>query len=387
MDALAEALADPTAFHRLTLVRRPPDDGWSRLVGTPVALRDGVGVKLVATVGTRQDTETVRAADWEARRAALLEEPFDTAHVQAPAGDVHARRTRKGRMLVSRGRPSRPEDVTAAPHDRARGRALDPADPDVVRLFQATGLAGTSGRLRADQRDKERQLQHYLELLRPLTALQGTGPLAIVDAGCGKAAMSLALVLYAARLGRTPVLTGLDREPGVVDTVRGIADDLGYDATFAAATIADWTAAHPDAHVDVLVSLHACDTATDEALAAGVRLGAQAIVLAPCCHHELSTLLVEEAAPAGIVRHGLLRSRYCDLATDALRAALLELHGYRADVIEFVAAEHTARNVMIRAERRTRPDPRAEATARETVAELRALWRSPGAAERLLGAP
>jgi hypothetical protein len=118
-----------------------------------------------------------------------------------------------------------------------------------------------------------------------------------------------------------------------------------------------------------------------------VRLGARAIVLAPCCHHELSTLLVEDAAPSGIVRHGLLRSRYCDGATDALRAALLELHGYRTEVIEFVSAEHTARNVMIRAQRRDAPDARASAAARRAYDELRALWRSPGAAERLLGAP
>jgi SAM-dependent methyltransferase len=345
-------------------------------------------VKLVATVGTREETETVRAADWEDRRTALLAEPFDQAHVQAPAGDVHARRTRKGRLLVARGRPSRPEHVTAAAHDRRRGRALDPDDPEVTRLFVATGLAGDSGRLRADHRDKERQLQHYLELLRPLRVLQDEGPLRIVDAGCGKAYMSLALLTYARRLGRTPALTGLDREPGVIATVAGIAAELGEDAaTFEAGSIADWTAAHADAEVDLLVSLHACDTATDEALAAGVRLGARAIVLAPCCHHELSTLLEEAAAADGIVRHGLLRSRYCDLVTDAVRAALLELHGYRTEVIEFVAAEHTSRNVMIRAERRARPDARARQRAQAAFDELRPLWRAPGAAERLLAAP
>jgi hypothetical protein len=174
----------------------------------------------------------------------------------------------------------------------------------------------------------------------------------------------------------------------VIATVAGIAAETGEAAaTFEAAAIADWTAAHPEAGVDLLVSLHACDTATDEALAAGVRLGAGAIVLAPCCHHELTTLLDEDAAPAAIVRHGILRSRFCDLVTDASRAALLELHGYRAEVIEFVAAEHTARNVMIRAERRSSPDRLALERARAAYDELRPLWRSPGAAERLLGAP
>ena len=152
MEALAAALADPGAFHRLTLVRRPADGGWSRVVGTPVTLREGVGVKLVATVGTRHETETVRPEEWAERREALLAEPFDQAHVQSPAGDVHARRTKKGRLLVSQGKPSRPEDVAVAAHDRPRGRALDLDDPDVVRLFIATGLAGDSGRIRAAAR-------------------------------------------------------------------------------------------------------------------------------------------------------------------------------------------------------------------------------------------
>ena len=173
----------------------------------------------------------------------------------------------------------------------------------------------------------------------------------------------------------------------MVQTVRESPTSWATTPPSPATSIAEWTAANTGTEIDLLVSLHACDTATDEALAAGVQLGASAIILAPCCHHELSTLLVEEAAPTGIVRHGLLRSRYCDAATDALRAALLELHGYRTEVIEFVSAEHTARNVMIRAQRRDRPDARATAAARLAYDELRALWRSPGAAERLLGAP
>jgi hypothetical protein len=135
--------------------------------------------------------------------------------------------------------------------------------------------------------------------------------------------------------------------------------------------------------VDVLVSLHACDTATDEAIAAGVRLGAEAIVVAPCCHHELA-LQIAANEKDGLLRHGLLLARQADLVTDALRAAALESLGYRVDVIEFVATEHTPKNVMLRAEHA--PSKTREQRARRDYTELRDRWHVDPAIERLLPA-
>ena len=144
----------------------------------------------------------------------------------------------------------------------------------------------------------------------------------MVDAGCGKAYMSLALVAYGRESGTRVELVGLDRNATVIDTVRGVAERLGYDeARFEATAIADYES---DVPVDLLVSLHACDTATDEAIAAGVRLGAEAIVVAPCCHHELAAQIAAHEKDA-LLRHGLLLGRQADLVTDALRAAALEL--------------------------------------------------------------
>jgi hypothetical protein len=108
--------------------------------------------------------------------------------------------------------------------------------------------------------------------------------------------------------------------------------------------------------MDVLVALHACDTATDDALARGVRAGAALLLTAPCCHKELRPQLRPGPALAGLTRHGILRERQAELVTDALRAALLEWAGYEARVIEFVSPEHTAKNLMIVAVRRPRPD-------------------------------
>ncbi len=344
-------------------------EGWRKLVAdgvsaTPVALKRGPAVKVVD--GAR--TETVPREEWPARLDALLENARNV-HLLAPDGDVHARRTKKGNWLVSRGKASS-EAPVAETHDREPHRAL-PADHP---LFKATKIS----------RDKERQVQHYVELLRPLP-LWDRDVIRVVDAGCGKAYMSLALVAYGREVGTRVELTGLDTNPGVIETVRAIADELGYDeARFEATAIADWESDEP---IDLLVSLHACDTATDEAIAAGVRLGAEAIVVAPCCHHELAAQLSERARLAGqkdaLLRHGLLLGRQADLVTDALRASALEVLGYRVDVMEFISAEHTAKNVMLRAERAP-SSPRAERAAVEYV-ELRDRWHVDPAIERLLG--
>jgi hypothetical protein len=191
--------------------------------------------------------------------------------------------------------------------------------------------------------------------------------------------MSLALVAYGREVGTRVELVGLDTNPQVIETVRAIAEGLHYDeARFAATSIDAYESEEP---IDLLVSLHACDTATDEAIAAGVRLGAESIVVAPCCHHELAAQIAGQKD--ALLRHGLLLGRQADLVTDALRASALETLGYRVDVIEFVSAEHTAKNVMLRAERAP-STARTDRAAAEYV-ELRDRWGVTPAIERLLG--
>jgi SAM-dependent methyltransferase len=338
-------------------------ENWRKLVvdgvtAMPVSLRRGPAVKVVD--GPR--TETVPRAEWPARLDALLE-PARNVHLLAPDGDTHARRTKKGQWLVSRGKPS--SDAPASDqHDRARLHALPSDHP----LFKATKIG----------RDKERQVQHYIELLRTLPVWE-RDRIRVVDAGCGKAYMSLALVAYGREVGTRVELVGLDANPGVIDTVRAIADGLGYDEAHFEVTTID--AYERDEPIDLLVSLHACDTATDDAIAAGVRLGAAAIVVAPCCHHELAAQIAGRDKDA-LLRHGLLLGRQADLVTDALRAAALEMLGYRVEVMEFISAEHTAKNVMLRAQRA--PSPARIARAGAEYAALRDAWGVDPAIGRLL---
>lgn len=309
-------------------------------------------------------TETVARDDWPARLDALLGNARNV-HLHAPDGDLHARRTKKGRWLSSRGKPSSVAPASGM-HDRAPQHPLPEDHP----LFAATRTS----------HDKRRQVQHYVELLRALP-LWDRECIRVVDAGCGKAYMSLALVAYGREVGTRVELVGVDANPGVIETVSGIAQQLGYDeASFVATTID----AYDDQDIDLLVSLHACDTATDEAIAAGVRLGAEAIVVAPCCHHELAAQIARNEKD-GLLRHGLLLGRQADLVTDALRAAALESLGYRVDVIEFVSAEHTAKNLMLRAVRD--PSPAREARAAAEFAALRDRYGVDPAIQRLLRVP
>jgi SAM-dependent methyltransferase len=346
------------------LRERGAGDGWRKLVAdgltaTPVTLRRGAAVKLVDGA----NTEIVPREEWPARLDAILAEARNV-HVLSPDGDVHARRSKRGRWLVSHARASSQASVSDA-HDREPQHALPKGHP----LFAATRIS----------RDKERQVQHYVELLRTLP-IWDRDVIRVVDAGCGKAYMSLALVAYGREVGTRVELVGLDANPQVIATVRRIAEQLGYDeARFEATTI---EAYEGDGPVDLLVSLHACDTASDEAIAVGVRLGAEAIVVAPCCHHELAGQLAKHAKD-GVLRHGVLLGRQADLVTDALRAAALETLGYRVDVIEFVATEHTPKNVMLRAERS--PSRRRADRARREYVELRDHWQVAPMIERLLG--
>ncbi|HZW72102.1 MAG TPA: SAM-dependent methyltransferase, partial [Caldimonas sp.] len=331
------------------------------VAATPVELRRGPAVKVVDGVRT----ETVPYASWPARLDQLLETARNV-HLHAPGGDLHARRTKRGRWLVSRGKPS--STVAADPrHDRAKQHPL-PADHP---LFAATHSSPA----------KRRQVQHYVELLRPLP-LWERERIRVVDAGCGKAYLSLALVAYARERGTQIELVGLDLKHDVVNTVRDVAQQLGYEeATFEATSIAAYESDEP---IDLLVSLHACDTATDEAIAAGVRLRAEAIVVAPCCHHELAAQIEGRSADA-LLRHGLLLGRQADLITDALRAAALETVGYQVDVIEFVSAEHTAKNLLLRAVRD--PSPGRERRALDQYRELRDRYGVDPAVGRLVGGP
>jgi SAM-dependent methyltransferase len=208
-------------------------------------------------------------------------------------------------------------------------------------------------------------------------------PLRVVDLGCGNAYLTFAAYRYLAARGVDVEVTGVDtREDQRVRNTE-LAERLGCAdrVRFGAGTILDADLST----VDVVLALHACDTATDEALARAIGWRAPWVLAAPCCHHDLAAQLRAQPAPppfGALTKHGILRERFADVLTDTLRASLLRLYGYRVDVVEFVDSRHTPRNLLIRARYTggaATPEQRAE------YDDLVRTWRVTPALAKLLG--
>lgn len=291
----------------------------------------------------------------EAAVDAFLAEPFANWHVDTATETHQLRVTKKGVPMLHTS--SRAEQVAPSRgHDRSKDRLLPEDHP----VLMALGISDAQGRVKPSRQAKYRQVE---ELVRLLDASIGEAtaqgrlrtptvddPLRVVDLGCGNAYLTFAAHAFLA--DRLPVrITGVDVKQQSADHNSRVAADLGIDADFVVGSIAD---ARLEQAPDVVLALHACDTATDDALGRALEWEAPLVLAAPCCHHDIAAQLRTTAVPepyAMLTRHGILRERFADTLTDALRAALLRREGYRVDVVEFVESAHTPRNTLLRAVR------------------------------------
>ena len=306
-------------------------------------------------------------------------------HLITSSGDLHVRVTKKGRALVSRSAVME-RVAEVRPHDRVKNLPLTAFDSGA--LLKATGLADADGRLRASMRGKYDQVNEFLKVVADLVKAppEDGAPFTVVDCGCGKVYLTLALYLYLVHVLKFPSVkvVGIDRRRDVIESARRMAAelDVAADVVFAEADLADFDLASVLAQdastrqprADMVVSLHACDTATDEALARGVEWKARYIVSAPCCQHELQKVIGPQSndAFAGVLRHGILRERMCDILTDAFRAMILHILGFRTQVVEFVSSDATARNILLRAEFGAKP---GQGGVVSEYLNLRDFWR------------
>jgi SAM-dependent methyltransferase len=315
----------------------------------------------------------------EAAVDALLDEPFGNWHVDTTTQTHQLRATKKLEAVVHS--KDRAEPLAAERgHDRDKQRLLAEDDPVLIAL----GISDAQGRIKPTRQAKYRQVEEFLRLLdasisdaldkghlrRPTVA----DPLRIVDLGCGNAYLTFAAQRFLSHVRALPVrVTGVDVKQQSADHNTAVAATLGIDADFVVGTIGDATLPQPP---DVVLALHACDTATDDALARAVQWGAGLVLAAPCCHHDIAAQLRKAPTPAPyalLTRHGILRERFADTLTDALRASILRLVGYRVDVVEFVESAHTPRNTMLRATR-TGAGAIAAGGVREEYDDLVATW-------------
>ena len=222
--------------------------------------------------------------------------------------------------------------------------------PEAHGLLHAIGIATQDGRIRADRMRKYAQVNRFVDLIAEyLERISPKRRIQVLDAGCGKSYLSFVVNYYIREvLRRDCRIVGIDVNEDRVRDSELIRQQLGYDnMEFRCGTIRQYRPSEP---LDLLLSLHACDTATDEAIAVGLNLGARLILLVPCCQHELLSQLQDNPL-RHITRHPLYRARLADLLTDALRTCALEAAGYDVSVVEYVSPLDTPKNLMIRAER------------------------------------
>nr|HQQ92126.1 SAM-dependent methyltransferase [Kiritimatiellia bacterium] len=215
------------------------------------------------------------------------------------------------------------------------------------------------------------QVNEFLKVIDAAIADKPEKTLNIVDCGCGRAYLTLAVYFYLTAVRGFEVrVCGIDRKADVIATARRLAADLDVaeHVVFVEGELAE---SEPPFEADMVLSLHACDTATDEALARGMEWKCRYLICAPCCQHELHKTLKEGGPMQAVLRHGILRERLADLLTDTFRAQLLRILGFRVQVVEFVSAEATARNILLRAEFCVKPGQQA---AVSDYLELRDFW-------------
>ena len=364
---------------------------WRRAELRYVDLKSGRRLQVTTYDATQAHTHNYAPGD-EARDAvdALLDLPFANWHVDTVTQTHQLRVTKPNHAVVHTVERESPVEVEHA-HDRDKDRVLPADDP----LFRALGLADGEGRIKPSRQAKVRQVEEFLRLLdSAITAALEKGhlrrptaedPLRVVDLGCGNAYLTLAAHRFLSDVRGVPVrLTGVDVKEQSREHNTRVAAELGIDAEFLVGSI---SGADLDPAPEVVLALHACDTATDEALARAVEWEAPLVLAAPCCHHDVAAQLRRAPTPAPyamLTRHGILRERLADTLTDGLRASLLRQQGYKVDVVQFVESQHTPRNTMLRATRTSRPV--AGGGVREEYHELVAAWGITPRLAVLLGA-
>jgi SAM-dependent methyltransferase len=319
----------------------PPD--LKNVYLRPVSLKKGLHVAFNFRYKSRDEVKNFSLDEALQQLETILGKEFLAADLLTPDRDYNLNFSKKGEPFFFSKKASHTAAADTA-HDRAKHRLLDPAAP----WLHTLGITSASGQVRADAQDKWRQINKYLEIIESLLRERPLPTDAhIADMGSGKGYLTFALYDFLTnKMNLAPQVTGIELRPQLVEFCNKTAQAVGFQSLhFVAQNIEDY---QPE-RLDMLIALHACDTATDLALAAGIRNEAKIIVAAPCCHKQIRKEMQTGNELAPILRHGILEERQAEILTDGIRALLLEAEGYKTQVFEFVSTEHTAKNLMITA--------------------------------------
>lgn len=301
-----------------------------------------------------------------ARFSALFGKDYREAYLFTADTEAMLRHSRQGAKLKTKQR-QQPTGERPRQHNRSKNYLIPEGEP--CPFLEALGIMTASGKVRESRQKKFRQINRYLEIVNDLyDQLPAAGPIRIVDFGCGLSYLTFAVHYLLTQIhSREVQLFGIDQKQDVIERCQLLAQDLNVAGmVFSTGRIED---AKQQEKVHLALSLHACDTATDAALAYAVRAEADVIMAVPCCQHEAFPQLDCDNLDL-LLKHGILKERLAALATDALRAAALEGAGYKTQIMEFIDLEHTPKNLLIRAVKRTAD---TNALAQDQYRDLKSL--------------
>ncbi len=318
----------------------------------PVLLKDKLVFQESAYIGTKVFHENYPETEIIDKTADYMQNVFKQAEIETLDFKAVALVSKKGKITVKK-HMLKEKDATPVimEHNRKKQYVLDASRP--IEFLVDLGVQDKDGKINKSRYDKFKQINRYLEFVRDiLPHLDSDRQIRIIDFGCGKSYLTFALYYYLHEmLGYNLSVVGLDLKEDVIVKCNALSKKYGYDnLKFIRGDIATY---EDTQDVDMVVSLHACDTATDFALLKAIGWNAKVIFAVPCCQHEVNRQLQSELlSPA--LKYGLIKERMAALLTDAIRANLLEEMGYETDVLEFIDMEHTPKNILIRGVKRNK---------------------------------
>lgn len=356
---------------------------WQKVVVRPVLIRGDRQIQFSYFDAKKNITHNYSGEAFTHKLDELLAWPFRHIHVATQTQNLQIKISKKGKATLHTTKANQ-NPAPVLEHDRPK-RSLLP-DDQAHEFLKAIGIMTQAGKIKADMYGKYRQINEFLKIIEHTGELrQFTGaPLWVVDFGCGNAYLTFATYHYLKNTLGLPVhMTGIDVKADLLERHVATAKTLGWEhLAFQAATIANY---HTSESPELVIALHACDTATDDALARGIQWQSRFILAAPCCHHHLQAQLDATVCPTPmqpVLRHGILKERLGDILTDTFRALILRIMGYQTEVIQFVDTEHTPKNLMIKAVRATAP---GQARFIQEYKDLKSTWGVTPYLEEALG--
>ncbi|MBU3804271.1 MAG: SAM-dependent methyltransferase [Candidatus Cellulosilyticum pullistercoris] len=342
MTLLNEALGKKT-FIKCIWSNPRTKDHYQKVILKPILLKNELALQLAKTKDNKEYHENIALDEVPSKLTDLLT-GFKQVQLYTTSNDYQCLINKKYKWHIKKQAPSLTAP-TSLSHNRQKQYILDTTSSQD--FLKALGLMDEKGQIKPSKYDKYKQINRYLEFVSDCTSYLDKEPIRIIDFGCGKSYLTFALYHYLTHiLNKKVEVIGLDLKKDVIAFCEDLARKLGYTHLhFQVGDIGTYTTDQP---IDMVVSLHACNTATDAALEKAVGWGAKVILAVPCCHHEAYTQINNDTL-SPILKHGILKERIAALVTDGLRAQLLESCGYEVSVMEFIDMAHTPKNILIKA--------------------------------------